>query len=113
MQFKAAILSAYGVFVTAILFAQQQESKSTPDSVFLNVALQDLSKLRTIDFTRGIIYFSGSGFPVVLQTEASNKARLNNFLAVSKPGTIITLENCFYKDSIGKIKVINKQIKLR
>jgi len=55
------------------------------------------------NFISGNIYFSGYGFTSVTSAKVFEKAKLESYYLRSGPETIITLENCIYKNSDGRL----------
>lgn len=74
---------------------------------------QEINKLKSFNFFSGIIFFSGYGFTNVIAAKVSEKAKLEMNYHKSGSGTIITLENCVYKNSDGTLSApLKKSIKL-
>ncbi len=74
----------------------------------------ELKKLSSITFSSGTIYFSGSGFSSVQIIKAVDKINLKANFVRCLPGSIITFENCQYKDdNTGKLSIVSKTINLK
>ena len=74
---------------------------------------QEIDNLRILNFISGTIYFSGAGFTSVTFANVTEKERLETYYRKSIPGTILTLENCIYKNSNGNLsQPLNRSIKL-
>lgn len=72
----------------------------------------ELEKINPINLISGIVYFSGSGFPNVMSINVKDKSLLSNCIARCTTGSIITFENCTYKNQNGVLSTISKSIKL-
>jgi hypothetical protein len=80
---------------------------------FKSKAVQEVDKLRELDFISGTIYFAGFGFNNVTSVKAQDKATLHQYYDRSGPGTTITIDNCIYKNADGKLSSpLNKSLKL-
>lgn len=87
--------------------------RSQDSSQIKSQAVQEVEKLLVLKFISGIVYFSGAGFTNVLSVKATDTSTLYKSYALSRPGTIITLDNCIYKNTNGNLSgPINKSIKL-
>jgi hypothetical protein len=75
---------------------------------------KELKKLSSFQYFSGAIYFSGQGFSTVLTIKANDRVFLEKAIARCVIGSIVTFENCYYKDvSSTKAVTINKSIKLK
>lgn len=64
-------------------------------------------------FLSGTIYFSGNSFPNVITVTKKDFPSLPNLFARCTPGSVITFENCVYKETNGTLsKPLSKSIKL-
>ncbi|GAB2842824.1 hypothetical protein GCM10027043_52570 [Ferruginibacter profundus] len=76
-------------------------------------AVQEVDKLRELNFVSGTIYFAGFGFNNVASVKAQDKATLNKYYDRSGPGTTITIDKCIYKNADGKLSSpLSKSLKL-
>ncbi len=80
---------------------------------FKSQAVQELEKLIGLNFVSGTIFFTGFGFTNPLSTKASDTTILHKYYKMSRLGTIITFDNCIYKNANGSFSApLNKSLKL-
>ena len=80
---------------------------------FKSKAVQEVDKLKELDFVSGTIYFAGFGFNNVTSVKAQDKATLYQYYDRSGPGTTITVDNCIYKNADGQLSSpLSKSLKL-
>lgn len=79
---------------------------------FKSQPVQEVEKLKALNFVSGTIYFVGFGFTNVSSTKASDTSTLYKYYDRSGPGTTITLDNCVYKNAKGILSNISKSVKL-
>lgn len=85
--------------------------RSLPDS--LSVQTAELFYYSAKLFISGTIYFSGNGFSNVITVTKNNYSSLSNLANRCIPGSIVTFENCVYKELNGSLsKPLFKSIKL-
>lgn len=88
-------------------YSASSKNKSESDEA------KELKKLSSNQFFSGVIYFSGQGFSTILSIKANDKIFLEKTIARCLPGSIITFDNCQFKDGIsGKTLTVNKSLKL-
>lgn len=69
--------------------------------------------LKNLNFISGNIYFSAAGFINVIVASVSEKGKLQKYYGKCIPGSVITLENCIYRNRDGSLSLrLNKSIKL-
>ena len=75
-----------------------------------NIEILELSKK---SFISGTVYFSGANFPNVLTVYGGEYDLLKNLIGRCGPGSIISFENCIFKNADGALtKPLTKSIKL-
>ena len=90
-----------------------QFNKQLTPSPIKSQAAQEVEKLKALNFISGTIYFSGAGFQNVTTVNSRDTSLLFKYCGWSMPGTIITLDNCIYKNQDGSLsKSLTKAIKL-
>ncbi|HOZ79904.1 MAG TPA: hypothetical protein PLY34_18040 [Ferruginibacter sp.] len=108
--------------------SSKKNTRITGSCLFTNFQKKDLPVLLSVDttiidametlkkrFSRGTIYFAGTGFPVAESMPAAESNAINRKAMISRlqPGSSITFDNCNYWDAEKKIAVsVNKKIKL-
>lgn len=94
----------------AVLFNLQHSNKSY-DSVTVQMA--ELLFYSIKSYLSGNIYFSGTNFTNVITVTKKDFFLLPNYFGRCAPGSIITFENCIYKNPDGSLsKPLTKTIKL-
>lgn len=90
-----------------------QFNRTKDTTKFVSQAVQTVNKLKAYDFVSGTVYFSGEGFRSVESVNANDKAQLRRYYERSRPGTIITLDNCVYRNANGSLSSpLNQSFKL-
>ncbi|WP_462254958.1 hypothetical protein [Ferruginibacter sp.] len=75
--------------------------------------INEIFELSKKIFISGTIYFSGENFHNVLTVHTGENDLLKNLIARCSPGSIISFENCIFKNTDGTLaKPITKSIKL-
>jgi hypothetical protein len=88
-------------------------TKSKDTAKYESNALKEVKKLMSLDFVSGTIYFSGANFANTISTTPKGINSLKPYYDRCGPGSIITLDNCIYKNADGTISnSIIKSIKL-
>ena len=76
-------------------------------------AVLQVDELKAYHFVSGTIYFYGFGFNGTSSSRASDTSTLYKYYNRSGPGTIITLDNCIYKNANGSLSnPLSKSVKL-
>jgi hypothetical protein len=79
----------------------------------ISQAVLEVNKLKAYDFISGTVYFSGFGYRNVEPVKANDKVTLHRHYERCGPGTIITLDNCVYKNANGSLGgPLSKSVKL-
>lgn len=79
----------------------------------LSIQMAELLYYSVKTFLSGTIYFSGENFPNVIVATKKDFPSLQNYFGRCAPGSIITFENCIYKNPDGTLsKPLTKTIKL-
>jgi hypothetical protein len=93
-----------------ILYAGNMVADSV--AVFRN-ANKELAELMEKNFISGTVYFSGNGFPNVLVVRRNEFLTLKNIFSRCVPGSIVSFENCIFKNADGTLsKPVTQSLKL-
>jgi hypothetical protein len=88
-------------------------NKNQCTDTYVSKAVQEVRKLLALDFVSGTIYFSGTNFINVISATPKGINSLKSYYDRCGPGSIITLDNCIYKNFNGTFsKPISKSLKL-
>ena len=95
------------------LFYPGKSNKDKVDSNVFSANNKELFKLMKKDFISGVIYFSGENFSNVITVHTYEKEQLKLLYARVAPGSIVTFNNCIYKNIDGTTsELINKSLKM-
>ncbi|MGF2413183.1 hypothetical protein [Ferruginibacter sp.] len=93
-----------------VFYSGNYDSIKVPLSL-VNAEINDLIKMK---YVSGTIYFSGSNFTNVNTVKASDPESIKSLYMRCGPGSIISFDNCIYKDSANKLSnPVFKSLKMK
>ncbi len=99
----------YYIGKSFILYSGNDSSSSQK---VIKETTKQLYELMKKEFISGKVYFSGSGFSNIITVTKKDFPSLSNLFARCAPGSVITFENCIYKEPGGTLsKPLFKSIK--